>query len=427
MTPKGKQRIGTAAVWVLRIAAGVVFTVSGAAKMIDPYGFIYKINDYLAAWNLTISPGFVIFAAALLSASEFLIGFTLATGSMRRTSAWLASALMLFMLPLTLYLAIENPVSDCGCFGDFLIISNWATFWKNVALTAALVFLCIKNRTVEGLFTPMSQWLQITVAAIWVAIIGLIGYHEQPLIDFRPYPAGSTLIQEADTEGIIYRYSMADGTIRDFTANSLPDDDEDLTFIGRIDPEEYAPESAFAIFDDQGEDVTYDVVGATPRQLIMLVPDIEAAGISDTYTANELAGLICSEEMEDSPEAFVAVVHSPSKNALEEWLDMSMADYPIYTAEDRAIKTVARGKMALLYLENDTIRWKRTLSSIDPEVIDQPGFTLESLDTNGPEIFGRLTFLFVAVETIIMLLGRGATFSRLTFLRSRKARKAAKK
>ncbi len=420
MTTERKKRILAAVVWALRLIVGAVFTISGVAKMIDPYGFIYKINDYLAVWGMDVGDGPVIFAAVLLSATEFLTGFTLATGSMRRLSVWIAMAMMAFMLPLTLYVAVADPVDDCGCFGDFIIISNWATFWKNVAITAALCFLIRRNRNVEGLFTPMSQWLQITLAAAWLIYIGLVGYNEQPLVDFRPYPVGQPLLREADTESIIYRYQAADGTIADFTADMLPDGDDGWTFLERIDPEAGIHESAFAVFDADGNDVTYDVIGAVDRQLLMLVPDVAAAGISGTYTANELARVIAAPDDPEDSEAFVAIVHAADSAVLSEWIDMSMIDYPVYYAEDTAIKTVARGKMALVYLEDDTVRWKRDISSVNPEVVEFPDFTFESLATDGPADFRHTLALLVIAEVIVLLLGRGATFSRLKILRARR-------
>lgn len=424
MTPESRLRLTKTAVWILRVATGGVFIVSGAAKMIDPYGFIYKINDYLAAWHLSVSEGPIIFAAFLLSATEFLTGITLATGSMRRVSVWLATAIMAFMLPLTLYVAIADPVADCGCFGDLLVISNWATFFKNVVITGALTPLLILNRKVEGLFTPMSQWMQITIAAAWIGWVGLVGYNEQPLLDFRPYPIGSPMLHEADTSEIIYRYSAPDGTTADFTAAELPDEsDGQWTFMERIDPDEGISESAFAIFDKDGFDATYDLIGATDRQLLMLVPDVKAAGISETYVANELARHIASHS--DYPEAsFAAIVSMADSASMAEWLDLAMADYPIYTAEDTAIKTVARGKMALVFLRGDTIIWKRTLSSINPDLIEAPDFTFESLQTNGRERFRHSIAIMLLAELAVMLLGRGATFSRLHIMRARRKARA---
>ncbi len=418
MTAATRQLLTKAAVWMLRIIVGGVFIVSGTSKMIDPFGFIYKVNDYLAVWQIGVPSGLVILATMMLSAIEFLTGFTLATGSLRRASVWMAALMMVVMLPLTLYVALANPVTDCGCFGDFIIISNWATFWKNVALSAAIVYLLKKNRSTEGLFTPMSQWLQITVAALWITVVGLIGYNEQPLIDFRPYPVGEPMIKEAETESIIYRYSSPDGTIKDFYADDLPDTSEGWTFIERIDRQNDIQESAIAIFDKDGEDVTYDVIGSTEKQLLLLVPDVDAAGLSNSYTANELAGYITSSEK--SEDAFVAIVHADNPHAIDEWLDMSMSSYPVYYAEDTAIKTVARGKMALVYIENDTIRWKRNLASISPDIIDDPSFSLESMAINGPEVFKRYTLIFLLIELIVMLLGRGATFGRLKIYRLRR-------
>lgn len=419
MTPLARQRLLKLTVWLLRIAVGSVFVVSGVAKMIDPYGFIYKINDYLAAWGVEMTEGPVIFAAFLLSAAEFLTGFTLATGSMRRISVLIATAMMAFMLPLTLYVALADPVADCGCFGDFIIISNWATFYKNVAITAALIFLLVYNRRFWGIFTPMSQWMQIAVASAWIGWVGLVGYNEQPLIDFRPYPVGSPLLHEADSDGIIYRYRAADGSTADFSATDLPDESEGWTFVERIDPEQgIAPESALAILDDEGEDATFDVVGAADRQLLMLVPDVEAAGISETYIANELASHV-ARQAHGSP-SFAAIVGAGNPAAVDEWLDLAMADYPVFYAEDKAIKTVARGKMALVYLRNDSIVWKRTLASINPDEIDSPDFALEQLDTDGPRRFCRALAVFAVIELTVMLLGRGATFSRLRIMRSRR-------
>ena len=116
--------------WFLREITGAVFVFSGFTKAVDPWGTLYKIEDYLGVMGLDIWPSIVKVGAFTLCAVEFIIGILLCFGTFRRTVCWGAAAIMCFMLPLTLWIAIYDPVPDCGCFGDALVISNWATFWK---------------------------------------------------------------------------------------------------------------------------------------------------------------------------------------------------------------------------------------------------------------------------------------------------------
>lgn len=221
-------------VWLLRVVTGLVFVISGSAKMIDPYGFIYKIEQYLAAWNVTFATdGLILLTAVGISIYEFLSGFALMTGSYKRTAPASLLLLMGFMLPLSIYIAIADPVDDCGCFGDLWIISNMATCLKNIAITVALVYLALYNRKVPGLFMPSVQWIQATVALAYIGIVGMIGYHEQPLLDFRPYKAGTSLT-EVDESEIKFIYEK-DGEWQDFTMDNLPD--STWTFVSRPIPE----------------------------------------------------------------------------------------------------------------------------------------------------------------------------------------------
>lgn len=175
------RRHNKAIVWTFRILVGAVFIVSGTTKMIDVWGFIYKIEQYLNVWSWPQPRSLVLVVAMGLSAVEFLTGWFLITGCYKRTCVWIMSLTMLGMLPLTFYIAVANPVSDCGCFGDFLLISNTATFIKNVVISAMLVYLLFHNRGVDGLFSAYSQWLVGFVALIYIIVIGLFGYNIQPL------------------------------------------------------------------------------------------------------------------------------------------------------------------------------------------------------------------------------------------------------
>ena len=130
-------------VWVnaCRFLLAGMFIFSGFVKAVDPLGFFYKIQDYLAAFGMSSwFPSYLpLLFAVILSAVEFSVGVFLFFGIRRKLSATLVLLLMGFMTPLTLYLALANPVSDCGCFGDAWVLTNWQTFGKNVVLLAASI------------------------------------------------------------------------------------------------------------------------------------------------------------------------------------------------------------------------------------------------------------------------------------------------
>lgn len=376
--------------------------LSGLTKMIDPWGSQTKIEAYLSAWGLddVFGPGIALMGGCVLSMVEFITGFLLATGSLRRTSAVAATAIMVFMLPLTAYIAMYNPVEDCGCFGDFLIISNVATFWKNVGLTALAIYLLVNNRRARCLFAPWVQWAQIAVAMAYMLVIGLIGYHEQPLLDFRAYPAGEPL---TDGEGctMTYLYRGKDGEIHEFSDDSLPDESDGWEFVD-VREDEAASGKMFALFDrESGEDVTGEVVGATEGQMLLLIPDLSAATAAGSFTANELSSYMSRRYGEG---AFVAVTEGDSAR-LEKALDLMMADYPFYLSDPKAIKAVARGQMSLVYLENDTVRWKRTLSSINLDRLTEEAELAEVYNPHGPRLFRAITLMAVLLEVVIMWLG----------------------
>ena len=106
-----------------RFFLAIVFIFSGFVKAVDPLGTQYKIQDYLEAFGWTsLVPAFFPFLASVLQAMiEFCLGVYLLFGIRRRTTPLFMLLIMGVMTPLTLWLAIDNPISDCGCFGDAVV------------------------------------------------------------------------------------------------------------------------------------------------------------------------------------------------------------------------------------------------------------------------------------------------------------------
>lgn len=379
-----------ATVWILRLAIGAVFVMSGLVKAIDLWGFVFKLEEYAASFGFPQPRSVMVMTALFVSGYEFLFGFFLATGCFKRAAPWGLALMMLVMLPLTLYIAIASPVSDCGCFGDFLIISNTATFVKNLFLTAAIVLLLFWNPKVRsGLFEPAIQWVAGVWTGLYLIIIALFGYNVQPMLDFRPFPIGAPIVSEAGSdEDYVFLYER-DGVAREFSMDSIPEGD-DWTFVDRVPKDGTASKGPdFAIFDGE-YDVTESVISPEGWQFLLVLPEPAIADISYTYAANEIY------QYADSAGIPMAGLLATDQKGIDAWLDLSMAGYPCYSVDDTQLKELSRGTMALVILRDGKVYSKEMLSSIPLERIEAAratGNMPEALAMNPVRMFKTLTWI----------------------------------
>lgn len=350
-------------VWLARCLLGAVFTASGISKAIDPYGTLFKLQDYLAAWHMSalVPDNVLLVAACALSLFEFLVGITLFTGSMRRTSAICATALMAVMLPLTAYIWIANPVADCGCFGDMIVLSNAATFWKNVLLTGLCLFLLRYNRRARCLFPPWVQWMEIAVAATYCLAVSVIGIIMQPLVDFRPYPIGTDIYEDGNDEepAATYLYRNSKGEQKEFSPFNLPDDDADWEFVDVIESANEAVPSL-------------DLPIRPDSLLIITVPDLNDASLYDGYVINEFADRLP-----------VILLTGSDNDLISQWRGLTLAQYPIEQTDPRLLKTIVRGPIGTIMTRSGHIQWKSTLTTVStletPPMARHPRMTFNAL------------------------------------------------
>lgn len=410
MKESTKHNLTMALTWLCRLLVGGTFLFSGFVKAIDPWGTIYKLNDYLAALGIGLWDNLVLVGIIILCVFEFLTGAFLVTGSFRRAAPIMAALMMLFMTPLTLWIALKNPVADCGCFGDAYIISNWATFWKNIAITAATIWLLTHNKNARWLITPALQWLGFVADAVFVGAVALLGYFYQPLIDYRPYKAGQPLIETTDGIEHETEYSFVyekDGVKKEFSIDDeLPDESDGWVFVERKEKNPI-PTTDDAVAGGKGlsiwngdDNITSEAVVRSGAQFILFIPDISDVSIASSYQINSLFTKSQSQGI-----GFMAVVAGSSEE-IERWKDLSLARYPIYTAEDTSIKEVVRGNPAIVYLEDGSIKWKSTLRALqiddflDPETEQDP----MKYAYDNESILRNIILLYIATISVIILL-----------------------
>lgn len=400
------QRIQPFAVVALRWVVGAVFIFSGFVKGIDLWGVIYKVTDYINAFGWDWALPYVDVVAVMMPLAEFTIGFLLFIGSFRRVAVWLASAIMAFMLPLTAYVAIYDPVADCGCFGDALVISNTVTFWKNVVITLALCFLLWKNATVRSLYGPAVQWLTVVFPVVYLLVIMAVGFYEQPLIDFRPYKAGTYII--GDNEGgLDAEYSFIyekNGHRQRFSLYDLPD--TTWTFVNR---EESVPDSVAGdgkvvnqlVFFDGDYDVASEVLPLEGDVVLLLIPDLASVNVSSTFMINEMY-----DSLSESGIMMICLIGG-SDSDIDEWREISMADYPVYKMDDTMVKTIARGNPALVRVSDGRILWKQAMEAVNADdaqsVEDPAGDAMRFLIGLSVFLLLVMTALLVVNRTLLLI------------------------
>lgn len=360
-----KNPVNKVVVILLRIIIGATFVVSGFVKAIDPMGSVYKFQEYFSALQLTTMAGSEVVLAFIVPALELTLGVMLLTGCLRRTTPIMLLAMMAIMLPLTYFLATTNAVPDCGCFGDAIKLSNWQTFWKNVALTLGLIYLVFQNKSVPCIYGPVVQWIVMVLTFALSIAISYIGYAWQPLIDFRPYKVGTHIGSQMAPVGgndFVFIYEKG-GKQQEFSLDSVPDEEDGWTFIGRkkitpdLSPAQKAELNAFSIFDN-GNDVTEEVLDSTTNQLLVLIPDYNKVNRAYAFVLNDFARASADKG------ATLYAVASASQEQIEQWASLTEPTYPIYTGDDSEIKMLARGNPAVVYVENGVVVWKRTFSSL---------------------------------------------------------------
>ena len=308
-----------AAVNICRIVLALTFIFSGFVKAVDPLGTQYKIQDYLVAIGLgRMMPDFTTLASSvLLAATEFFLGICLLFAIRRRMVSKLVLGIMTVMTPLTLWLAISNPISDCGCFGDALVLTNWQTLWKNVILLGAAIVVWKWPLEQARLISQSNQWIVMNYSLVFILLfISVKSLYTLPQFDFRPYHIGAD-IREGWTK-------MMEGEDTPYT---------DL-FIEQV---------------SDGEDLTEQILNDKGYTFLLVAPHLEQADDSRLDEINQMY-----EYSLDNDYPFYCLTASGEK-AIESWRDQTGAEYAFCQTDDIILKTMIRSNPGLLLLKDGKV------------------------------------------------------------------------
>ena len=379
MKNKATQIIRNTAVNIGRLLMAATFIFSGYVKAIDPLGTQYKLTDYLQAMGIgSLLPEWTLLVGAvLLAALEFSLGIFLLFAIRRHLVSRIVLALMSIMTLLTLWIVIANPVKDCGCFGDAVVLSNGQTFIKNIILLAIALMLLKWPTSMVRFVSKKTQWIVINYTFIFALALSAWSLWDLPLFDFRPYHVGANIAQgmkipqgapqpQFETTFILEK----NGQQKEFTLDNYPD--STWTFVDSKTvqtAEGYVPPiHDFSIQDNKtGEDITQEVLNDTGYTFLLISPTLAYADDSNFGRIDQIY-----EFAQDYGYRFICLTASSDKD-IAKWQDITGAEYPFYTTDATTLKTMIRSNPGLMLLHHGTIIQKWSHNKLpQPEELNQP-------------------------------------------------------
>ena len=352
-----------------------LFIFSGFVKAVDPLGSFYKIQDYLTAFGIiSWFPAYLpLLFAIVLSSAEFCVGVFLFFGVRRKIASTLALLLMSVMTPLTLYLALANPVSDCGCFGDAWVLTNWQTFGKNIVLLVAAIAVFRDRKLMFRFVTLKIEWMVSLYTLLFVFALSFYCLEYLPVLDFRPYKIGTNIkagmeIPEGAKPSVFEsRFVLEkDGRRQEFTLDNYPD--STWTFVETrtvLKEKGYEPPiHDFSMISlGTGEDITDSVLSDKGYAFLLVAHRIVEADDSNIDLINEIY-----DYSAEYGYGFYALTSSPDEE-IGMWRERTGAEYPFCQMDDITLKTIIRSNPGLLLIKDGTILNKWSDNQLPDEYV----------------------------------------------------------
>ena len=237
------------------------------------------------------------------------------------------------MTPLTLWLALANPISDCGCFGDAIVLTNWQTFWKNVVLLACSTLIAWQPLEMMRFVSRTNQWIVMNFTALFILIVAGESLYKLPYFDFRPYHIGTDLRKGWQ--------QMMEG--------------------------EESPYTDLFIEHEDGTDITDSLLNLRGYVFLLVSPHLEQADESQFDKINQLF-----EYTQEKGYPLYGLTAS-SERIINRWRSGTGAEYEFCQTDDIVLKTMIRSNPGLILLKDGIIirKWGNNDLPDETELTDR--------------------------------------------------------
>jgi uncharacterized membrane protein YphA (DoxX/SURF4 family) len=340
---------------ISRIILGCLFVFSGFVKGIDPVGTQYLIEDYFIAFGTDWAIPFALPLSVILNATEFVLGILLLLNVNMRISAWLVLVMMSVFTLLTFNDATNNPVPDCGCFGDVLIISNWQTFYKNLVIDALLLMVFLTRKRIPGWFNYRVEWTLLAFAILGFVYFEVHNIRHLPAIDFMDWKVGKKMMNENPLPLKYYlKYrNKHTGQTKEYLSPDYPYNDSawmaNWEFVNQrvVDPNPHLHDMRAE--DERGNDQTQAILENPGYQFMLISFDLSKANLKQMDQIRDLINYCNQTET-----SFVVITSSLPADALifKKTHDL---DTDFYFADDVILMAMIRSNPGLILMKNGVI------------------------------------------------------------------------
>lgn len=349
---------------ISRILLGLAFVFSGFVKGIDPWGSAYKFTDYFNAFQMPWLTSLAFALGILLAAAEFFLGLAMVFNFFIRITSWFILAFMIFFTGLTFVLALTNPVTDCGCFGDALVITNWQTFYKNIVLLALAIFVFKQRNNFRSKNGPMLSIAMTGATMVVYFYLVAYSYNHLPIIDFSPYKVGVNIpdamkipegaLKDIYENNLVYK-NLKTGEEKEFTEANYPwQDTLNWKFVKmaeqKLIQKGYQPPiHDFRIETSQGEDIKdfflYDEKGT----FIVIAHNLQKSSKEGMAKIAALA-----VEAKRKGYNFIGLT-ATSPDSFEAFKNETGAQFDFFNTDEITLKTIIRSNPGLILIKKGTI------------------------------------------------------------------------
>jgi uncharacterized membrane protein YphA (DoxX/SURF4 family) len=357
-----------------QIGVGCLFIFSGFIKSNDPHGFAYKLDEYFDVFAedashfpmlatffhflKNLSLGLAIFVCM----TEVALGFMLLIGAKVRLTLWLLLLQIVFFTFLTFYSACYNKVTHCGCFGDFIQLTPWQSFGKDLVLMLLIAVLWAGKSNIKTLFNPLVENLATALIIIGSIAFPLYAWYYLPPLDFRPYAPGKNICEEMKPgphfKPAVYRShfiykNLKTGKKENFTDRDYPWKDTLNWALDQALPatlEEPAVDEQ-KIFDfklndfETDDDLTDSIMKNPGYHFLLICYDLGLTDKKVQGKVNDFAALCEKDHIQ-----FVGVTGT-QKELVRDFRHEVQAMYPFLSCDQTVLKTMIRSNPGLMLMK----------------------------------------------------------------------------